>query len=103
LRIQEYLIDDASNSPDSFSIMWAKDAFVKDERSGALMKQKVSGPITDEQVVAARVVLELWSGAVAPRPADAGVCTRCEVRDVCRRPAAMPIEDLDTEGEGAGA
>jgi hypothetical protein len=50
---------------------------------------------------AARVVLSLWKGEVAPRPADAAICSRCEVRDICRRPAAMPIEELEIEGEAA--
>ena len=52
---------------------------------------------------AARVVVQMWSGEVAPRPADAAICGRCEVRDICRRPAAMPVEEIEPEGDGAGA
>jgi RecB family exonuclease len=52
---------------------------------------------------AARVVIDLWNGNVAPRPADASICSRCDVRDICRRPAAMPIDELEPEGEGAGS
>jgi RecB family exonuclease len=52
---------------------------------------------------AAQIVGRLWQGDVAPRPADAAVCSRCEVRDICRRPAAMPVEDLEPEIDGAGA
>jgi RecB family exonuclease len=51
---------------------------------------------------AARVVAELWNGEVAPRPADASICGRCDVRDICRRPAAMPVEELEPENDGTG-
>jgi ATP-dependent helicase/DNAse subunit B len=59
--------------------------------------------ITEAQKRAASLVSKLWHGDVAPRPADAQVCARCDVRDVCRRPAAMPIEELDPEAEGGSA
>jgi ATP-dependent helicase/nuclease subunit B len=52
---------------------------------------------------AARVVIDMWNGNIAPRPADAAICSRCDVRDICRRPAAMPIDDLEPEGEGASS
>jgi ATP-dependent helicase/nuclease subunit B len=52
---------------------------------------------------AARVVAQMWSGEVAPRPADAAICGRCEVRDICRRPAAMPVEEIEPDSDGAGA
>jgi len=52
---------------------------------------------------AARVVVQMWSGDVAPRPVDAAICGKCEVRDICRRPAAMPVEELEPESEGVGA
>jgi RecB family exonuclease len=41
---------------------------------------------------ARRVVLGLHAGLVAPRPADTGLCARCDARDVCRRPAVVPDE-----------
>ena len=47
------------------------------------------------------IVERLRSGDVAPRPADALVCARCSVRDVCRRPAAMPIDDPELDVDGA--
>jgi RecB family exonuclease len=56
--------------------------------------------IAEAQKRAASLVGRLWRGDVAPRPADAQVCARCDVRDVCRRPAAMPVEELDPEAEG---
>jgi hypothetical protein len=42
---------------------------------------------------ARRVMLAQWRGEVAPRPAKATLCARCEARDVCRRPAAAPIDE----------
>jgi RecB family exonuclease len=59
--------------------------------------------IGEAQTRAATLVVKLWQGDVAPRPADALVCGRCDVRDVCRRPAAMPVEDLEQEGDGGNA
>ena len=44
---------------------------------------------------ARRVILRMWEGGVAPRPAKATLCTRCEARDVCRRPAVAPIEEAE--------
>jgi ATP-dependent helicase/nuclease subunit B len=57
--------------------------------------------IAEADRAATAVVARMWRGDVAPRPSDAAVCARCQVRDVCRRPAAMPIEELEPEGEGA--
>jgi hypothetical protein len=48
---------------------------------------------------ASEIVALLWSGDVAPRPVDAAICSRCDVRSVCRRPAALPVEELDPEPE----
>ncbi len=44
---------------------------------------------------ARRVILRMWEGEVAPRPTRATLCTRCEARDVCRRPAVAPIEEME--------
>ncbi|MEP7120127.1 MAG: PD-(D/E)XK nuclease family protein [Byssovorax sp.] len=44
-------------------------------------------------IAARRVMLAQWRGEVAPRPAKATLCARCEARDVCRRPAAAPIDE----------
>ena len=40
---------------------------------------------------ARRAVRALWEGDVAPRPTRESMCWRCDARDVCRRPAVMPI------------
>lgn len=42
------------------------------------------------------VVLSLWRGEIAPRPAKPSTCARCEARDLCRRPAVVP-EAFDEE------
>jgi len=52
---------------------------------------------------AAGVVVQLWNGKVAPRPADAAICGRCDARDICRRPAAMPVDELDPDAESGAA
>jgi RecB family exonuclease len=44
---------------------------------------------------ARRVILQMWAGDVAPRPLKATLCTRCEARDVCRRPTVAPIEEAE--------
>lgn len=44
---------------------------------------------------ARRIILRMWEGEVAPRPMKATLCTRCEARDVCRRPAVAPIEEAE--------
>ena len=44
---------------------------------------------------ARRVILRMWEGEVAPRPAKATLCTRCEARDICRRPTVAPIEEAE--------
>ncbi|MEZ4295002.1 MAG: PD-(D/E)XK nuclease family protein [Polyangiaceae bacterium] len=44
---------------------------------------------------ARRAVLALWEGRVAPRPAFLSLCASCDARDLCRRPAVMPIEEME--------
>jgi RecB family exonuclease len=44
---------------------------------------------------AREVVVRLWEGDAAPRPVRVSLCDRCDVRDVCRRPAVMPVEEED--------
>jgi hypothetical protein len=65
-------------------------------------KSQVFSPeaMTSAQQRARAIVERLRTGDVAPRPADALVCARCSVRDVCRRPAAMPIEDPELDADG---
>jgi RecB family exonuclease len=50
---------------------------------------------------ARRVVQALWDGRVTPRPARDTLCVRCDARDVCRRPAVIPIEEPATAEEQA--
>jgi RecB family exonuclease len=46
----------------------------------------------------ARVAVRaLWEGDVAPRPAREALCARCDARDVCRRPAVMPVDEAAEE------
>ena len=68
-------------------------------------KSQVFSPegMASAQQRAKEIVLRMRGGDVAPRPADALVCSRCNVRDVCRRPAAMPIEDPELESEGVAS
>ncbi|MFO0590008.1 MAG: PD-(D/E)XK nuclease family protein [Polyangiaceae bacterium] len=44
---------------------------------------------------ARRAVRALWEGRVAPRPSFLSLCANCDARDVCRRPAVMPIEEQE--------
>ena len=46
---------------------------------------------------ARRRVLGLWAGDVTPRPRRDPLCARCDARDVCRRPAVMPVDDEPEE------
>lgn len=46
---------------------------------------------------ARRAVRALWEGDVAPRPTRESMCGRCDARDVCRRPAVMPIDEAAAE------
>ena len=58
--------------------------------------RRLLGARRDEIARAARrVILRLWEGDAAPRPAKATICTRCEARDVCRRPAVAPLEEAE--------
>lgn len=44
---------------------------------------------------ARRAVRALWEGRIAPRPAFLSLCASCDARDLCRRPAVMPIEEQE--------
>ncbi len=44
---------------------------------------------------ARRAVRDLWDGKIAPRPAFLSLCASCDARDLCRRPAVMPIEERE--------
>lgn len=68
-------------------------------------KSQVFAPesMASAQQRAKEIVQRMRGGDVAPRPVDALVCARCSVRDVCRRPAAMPIDDPELDGDGVGS
>ena len=52
---------------------------------------------TDAARRARTAVRALWEGDVAPRPNKETLCARCDARDVCRRPAVMPIDESAEE------
>jgi RecB family exonuclease len=69
---------------------------VIDEWPKSLEDRRGLGSRREEIAEAARrVILGMWRGEVAPRPLKATLCTRCEARDVCRRPAVAPIEESE--------
>ncbi len=64
-----------------------------DRRALGARREEIAG-------AARRIILRMWDGEVAPRPAKAALCARCEARDVCRRPAVAPIEEAETRFRG---
>jgi hypothetical protein len=58
-------------------------------------RRALGGRRAEIAAAARRVILGMWQGEVAPRPLKAGLCTRCEARDICRRPAVAPIEEIE--------
>jgi CRISPR/Cas system-associated exonuclease Cas4 (RecB family) len=62
------------------------------ERSAQVITQ---ADIEAAAKAAREVVMRLWEGDAAPRPMRVSLCDRCDVRDVCRRPAVMPVEEED--------
>jgi RecB family exonuclease len=56
-------------------------------------RRALGGRRVEAVIAARRVMLAQWRGEIDPRPAKATLCARCEARDVCRRPAAAPIEE----------
>src|SRR5665213_360246 len=52
--VEDYQVRSPENSPDSFYVRWEAKAFVHDMRTGALIKQPTTGPITDDQIIAGR-------------------------------------------------
>ena len=48
--------------------------------------------IQDKVTRAEGLIVSLRSGRVAARPAVSGACTRCDARDICRRPLSAPHE-----------
>ena len=48
--------------------------------------------IADKLIRAEQLILALRSGRVPARPAVPGSCTKCDARDICRRPLSAPHE-----------
>lgn len=67
------------------------DMWPRDERAQVIARADIEAAAK----AAREVVLKLWEGDAAPRPVRASLCERCDVRDVCRRPAVMPVEEDD--------
>ncbi len=70
------------------------EAWPREEKEQTLSPDDIAQAITK----ARQVVLKLWEGDVAARPARKTLCERCDVRDVCRRPAVMPMDEDEEEG-----
>jgi len=51
-----------------------------------------ASPIAEKLQRAEQLLISLRSGRVPARPAVAGSCTRCDARDICRRPLSSPHE-----------
>jgi len=41
------------------------------------------------------LVVRAWAGQLAPRPSSSKMCSHCDVRDLCRRPAVMPPAEAE--------
>ena len=67
--------------------------FVDEWPKGDEARRALGGHREEAARAARRIMLSQWRGEVLPRPAKATLCARCEARDVCRRPAAAPIDD----------
>jgi ATP-dependent helicase/nuclease subunit B len=65
----------------------------KPEWKAALTEDEPStSAISDKLVRAEELIVALRSGRVPARPAVADSCTRCDARDICRRPLSAPHE-----------
>ncbi|HEY2405525.1 MAG TPA: PD-(D/E)XK nuclease family protein [Polyangiaceae bacterium] len=49
--------------------------------------------IAQKSAQAAALIDDLQAGLVPPQPAQASLCTRCDARDICRRPLSAPSEE----------
>jgi ATP-dependent helicase/nuclease subunit B len=67
--------------------------FVDEQPRGDEARRALGARRVEAAIAARRVMLAQWRGEVDPRPAKATLCARCEARDVCRRPAAAPIDE----------
>ncbi len=67
--------------------------FVDEQPRGDEARRALGGRRVEAVIAARRVMLAQWRGEIDPRPAKATICARCVARDVCRRPAAAPIDE----------
>jgi RecB family exonuclease len=72
--------------------------FVDEWPKSAEARRALGGNRDATARAARKIILGQWRGEVMPRPAKATLCGRCEARDVCRRPAAAPIDDAPARG-----
>jgi len=54
-----------------------------------------AGPIAEKVQRAEQLLISLRSGRVPARPSVSGSCTRCDARDICRRPLSAPHESSE--------
>jgi len=54
--------------------------------------EPTAAAIADKLLRAEQLIVSLRSGRVPARPALPGSCTRCDARDICRRPLSAPHE-----------
>jgi hypothetical protein len=72
-----------------------KEAFAT--KWAALLREE--GALTVVERLAARVVIEMRNGALAPVPRDANACAHCDVRGGCRKPRfAVAPDDAESAG-----
>jgi ATP-dependent helicase/nuclease subunit B len=65
----------------------------KPEWKAAVEASSPDGPqITEKLVRAEQLIVSLRSGRVPARPAVPGSCSKCDARDICRRPLSAPHE-----------
>jgi len=69
---------------------WIEESPKDDDQRRAL-----GGRRAEVGAAARKVIVGLWQGEVAPRPMKATLCSRCDARDICRRPAVAPIEESE--------
>lgn len=72
--------------------------FIDEWPKGDEARRALGGQREEAARAARKIMLSQWRGEVVPRPAKATLCARCEARDVCRRPAAAPIDDTPSGG-----
>ena len=65
----------------------------KPEWKAARRRQRASGRAIEDKLLRTEQLITLMrSGRIPARPALPGSCTRCDARDICRRPLSAPHE-----------